>query len=104
MTNTLKHHLNPKGIPRDIYNLSGIYHLQCGECPLKYVGQMGRPFKVRYREHINAVRTNKHHKFKFAQHILETGHTHKTMDQTMEVIHIEGKRLRLNTLERLLYI
>jgi hypothetical protein len=81
MTNTLKHHLKPKEIPRDIllYNLSGIYHLQCGVCPLKYVGQTGCPFKVCYREHINAIRTNKHHNSKFAKYILETGHTHNAM-------------------------
>jgi hypothetical protein len=92
--------LKPKGIPRDKYNLSGIYQLQCGECPIKYVGETGRPFKVNYREHINVVRTNKHHDSKFAQLILETGHTYNTMDQAMEILHTVSMGPRLNTLER----
>jgi hypothetical protein len=62
--------------------------------------QIYRTFKVRYREHINAIRTNKQNS-KFAQHILETGHTYNMMDQTMEVLHIEKKGHKLNTLERL---
>jgi hypothetical protein len=51
-TDKIKYHLKPKGIPEDVYNLSGIYQLQCRECPLNYIGQTGRAFKVRYREHI----------------------------------------------------
>jgi hypothetical protein len=44
--------------------------------------------------------TNKQNS-KFAQHISETGHTYNTMDQTMEVLRIEKKGPKLNTLERL---
>jgi hypothetical protein len=60
----------------------------------------GRTFKVRYREHINAIWTNKQNS-KFTQHILENGHTYNTMDQTMEVLHIEKKGPKFNILERL---
>jgi hypothetical protein len=34
-TSTIKHHLKPRGEPRDIYNQSGVYQLQCSECPLE---------------------------------------------------------------------
>jgi hypothetical protein len=44
--------------------------------------------------------TNKQNS-KFAQHILETEHTYNTMDQTLEVLHIEKEGPKLNTLERL---
>jgi hypothetical protein len=37
----------------DKYNKSGIYQLKCLDCPLKYVGQTGRTFKTRYKEHIH---------------------------------------------------
>jgi hypothetical protein len=40
-TSTIKHHLQPKGILGDIYNQSGIYQLQCNECPLKYSDKQG---------------------------------------------------------------
>jgi hypothetical protein len=82
-TNTIKHLLKPRYEKADIYNQSGVYQLQCGECPLKYIGQTGRIFRVRYREHINAIRINKQNS-KFAQHILETGHNYDTIDQIMK--------------------
>jgi hypothetical protein len=100
MTNTIKHRLKPKGTSKDTYNQNGIYQLQCSQCPLKYIGQTGRTFRVRYREHINAIRTNKQQNSKFAQHILETGHTYNTIDQSMKLLHIEKKGPKLNTLGR----
>jgi hypothetical protein len=49
-TDRIGHLLKPKNPPADIYNMSGIYQLQCSECPLKYIGQTGHTFKARYRE------------------------------------------------------
>jgi hypothetical protein len=57
---------------------------------MKYVGQIGRIFIARYREHIQAIRKNGHNS-KFAQHIMDTGHTYNSIHQTMEVLHIEKK-------------
>jgi hypothetical protein len=96
-TNTIKHHLKPRGKPRDIYNQSGD-QLQCSECPLEYVVQTGRTFKVRYREHINALSTNRQNST-FAQHILEAGHDYNTLDQFMKILHIEKKGPKLDILE-----
>jgi hypothetical protein len=100
-TNTIELHLKLKRISEDTYNQSGIrvYQLQCSEYPLKDIGQTGRAFKVRYREHINAVRTNKPNS-KFVQHVLETGYVYDKMDQTMKILHIEKKGQKINTLER----
>jgi hypothetical protein len=39
--NTIKHHLRTKRNTIDKYNLSGVYQLQYGECPHRYVGEMG---------------------------------------------------------------
>jgi hypothetical protein len=99
-TNSIGHILKPKKPPVDIYNMSGIYQLQCGECPLKYIGQTGRTFKARYREHINAIKVNKQQHSKFVQYILEITHTYDTIDRTMKVLHIEKKEQKLNTLEK----
>jgi hypothetical protein len=88
-TNTIKHLLKPKQDKPDIYNQSGIYQIQCGEYPLKYIRQTGRTFRVRYKEHINAIRTNKQNS-KFAQHILETQHNYNPINQNMQVLHTEG--------------
>jgi hypothetical protein len=86
-TSTIKHHLKPRGEPRGIYNISGVYELQYNECPLKYIGHRGRTFKICYREHINTIRTSRQNS-KFAQHTLEAGHKYDTLDQTMEILHI----------------
>jgi hypothetical protein len=66
---------------------------------MKYIGQTGRTFKARFKEHIQDIRTNRSNS-KFAQHILDTGQTYNTIDQTMEILHIEKKGHKLNTLER----
>jgi ribosomal protein S25 len=97
--NTIQNHLKPKNHTTDIYNRSGIYELKCEGCQLKYIGQTGRNFKTRYREHIHAIRTNKPNS-RYAQHILDTEHTYGTMQDTMEVLHVERKGPLLNTLER----
>jgi hypothetical protein len=58
-TNTIKHHLKPRSETGDIYSRSGVYQLQWGECPLKYVGQTGRKYRILYREHIKTIWTNR---------------------------------------------
>jgi hypothetical protein len=63
------------------------------------VGQTGRTFKDRYKEHLQAIRTNKHTS-KYAQHIRHRPHTYGKMEETMDVIHITRKGHLLNTLER----
>jgi hypothetical protein len=55
----------------NIYNNSGIYHLNCLECSEKYIGQTGRTFKTRYTEHIHAMRNNRPDTG-YSQHILDT--------------------------------
>jgi hypothetical protein len=82
----------------DKYKQSGVYQLNCNECPLMYVGQTGHRFKDRYREHIQAIR-NKKETSKFAQHILETSHTNVSMEETIETLQINKKGHLLNTPE-----
>jgi hypothetical protein len=43
------------------------------DCPLKYVGQTGRTFNKRYKEHVHDIRTNNSNT-EYANHILNTGH------------------------------
>lgn len=77
---------------------SGVYELQCSDCNAKYVGQTGRSFDIRYKEHIAAFRNNKPEKSHFAKHLLDsghnTGHSHK-------ILHICNKGFKLNLLEQL---
>jgi hypothetical protein len=74
--------------------------MKCNYCPLKYVGQTGGNFRTRYREHIQAIRYNKSNS-KYSEHILDTQHTYRTIENTMDMLNIEKKGPILNTSERL---
>jgi hypothetical protein len=96
--NTIQNILKPQ--PQiDKYSRSGIYQLKCLDCPLKYVGQTGRAFKTRYKEHIHNIRSNNSNSG-YSSHILNTGHTYGTITDTMEIITMGRKGKHLNTLEK----
>jgi hypothetical protein len=72
--------------------------MKCLNCPLKYVGQIGRIFNTRYKKHIHAIRSNNANSG-YSNHILSTGHTYGTI--TEYGCHRMGRKGRhLNTLER----
>jgi hypothetical protein len=50
-----------------------------------YIGQTGRDFRTRFKEHIRYIRFNQT-KSKYAQHILECNHEYGTIENTMEMI------------------
>jgi hypothetical protein len=50
--NTIRNYLQNKDHNSDKYSQGGIYELKCSSCQLKYIGQTGRNFRVRYKEHI----------------------------------------------------
>jgi hypothetical protein len=68
------------------------------ECPRRNIGQTGRTFNIRYKEHIHDIRGNNSNRG-YSNHILNTGHTHGTITDTMEII-TRKKGKHLNPLER----
>jgi hypothetical protein len=88
----IKNYLKPIEHIKDTFNKIGIYQLKCNNCPMKYVGQTGRNFRTRFKEHKPIS--------KFAQHVLDTQHTYDTIEKTMDILHIERKGPQLNTSER----
>jgi hypothetical protein len=56
-------------------------------------------FLTRYKEHIQAIRTNNPNS-KYAEHILDTQHTYSNIHETMDILHFEEKRPLMNTLEQ----
>jgi hypothetical protein len=68
-------------------------------CPLKYIGQTGRTFKTRYKEHIQAIRNNNGNSG-YSKHILNTGHTYGSVTDTMKALKTQSKGRHLNTVER----
>jgi len=43
------------GTDQSKYDKSGIYQLTCSNCKMKYTGQTGRPFKIRFQEHLKRL-------------------------------------------------
>jgi hypothetical protein len=81
----------------DTYNRSGIYQMKFLDCPLKYIGQTGRTFNIRCKEHIHAIRNNNNNSG-YLNNILNTGHTSGTINVTMDIIMKGKKGKHLNTL------
>jgi hypothetical protein len=73
--------------------------MKCNSCPLKYIGQTGRNFRTRFKEHIHLIRTNKTTS-KYAQDMLETGYTYGKIEDTLNILHHENKGPLMNTWEQ----
>jgi hypothetical protein len=73
--------------------------MKCLDCPLKYIGQTGRTFNVRYKGHAHAIKSNNSNSG-YSNHILYTGHTCGTVRDTMDVIRTGRKGRHLNPLEK----
>jgi hypothetical protein len=98
--NSIKNVLKPKPTnEHSKYNLPGVYKLKCKDCPLQYIGQTGRSFNTRYKEHIRAIRYNKETSG-YAKHILNSGHSYGSIEDTLDIIKIETKGKHLDTLEK----
>ena len=98
--NTLKRHLTSKTIhntKHEKHASTGVYKLNCNDCPKYYIGQTGRYFKTRYTEHIVKALTQPFIKSNFAEHIFNTHHTYTNIEKNQEILHILLKGPKLNT-------
>jgi hypothetical protein len=84
--------------PQSKYDRSGVYQLTCRECKMKYTGQTGRPFRVRFQEHVRDFKYS-NNRSKFAQHLIDNKHAIGNMEDIMEVVHVKKKGKILDTLE-----
>jgi hypothetical protein len=66
--NTVRQHTEWRRKPNKCDN-SGAYWIKYLDCPLLYVGQTGRFFQTRYKDHIRLVISNQHNS-NYASHIL----------------------------------
>jgi len=66
---------------------------------MKYIGQRGRTFKVRFQEHLRDLKY-KNCKSMFAQHLIDNGHSIGQMEDVMDALHITRKWQMLDTLEK----
>jgi hypothetical protein len=64
----------------------------------KYIGETGRPFKVRFQEHFRDFKYR--NKSSFAQHLIDNGHTIGPMEDIMKSIHVTTKGYMTDTIEK----
>ena len=69
-----------------------------------YIGQTGRCFKSRFREHIQALKSNNQTSMKsnFAEHLLSTNHSYQDIDNNLDILNYEIKGEKLNSKEELI--
>jgi transposase-like protein len=100
--NTISKILSTKQSHTRTYNRfhnSGIYRLTCPDCGMKYVGQTGRPFHVRFQEHFRDFKYN-NSKSKFATHLLENNHSIGPINDIMEILYTTTKGRLMDTIEK----
>lgn len=84
----------------DQYENCGVYKLSCQDCNKVYIGQTGRSFKTRYKEHISDYRFNRN-KSTYAKHLSDYHHNPTTIENSLQILHKQKKGPKLNTLEQL---
>jgi hypothetical protein len=63
------------------------------------VGQTGRQFSVRYKEHYKSFR-DKTDSSSLAKHLNENAHSFGPINNIMGILHYQGKGTHLNTIEK----
>jgi hypothetical protein len=71
-----------KDHPSDKYENSGVYMLSCLDCHRRYVGQTGRSFCTRFKEHAQDYRLG-NRKFNFAKHLIDNQHAWQPIEDSM---------------------
>ena len=74
-----------------------MYKIECSDCNKFYISPTGCSFSQRYKEHINAL--NNKTDFRFANHVINTGHTYTNIDN-MNILHYCKKGYKLYTLQQ----
>ena len=73
--NTLRNIVKSQKDPTHIDNRTGvIYKVQCDTCSDEYIGETGRSFIKRIKEHKDHIRLGRPEKSGIAQHVYDTGH------------------------------
>jgi hypothetical protein len=70
---------------------------------MKYVGQTGRPFHVRFQEDYRDYKYA-NIKSKFAQHLLDNSHSMGPIENIMDLLFTTSKGRLMGTTERFLHL
>ena len=73
--------------------------MKCSTCEKFYIGQTGRPFEKRYKEHLPRRKNLAKLTSNFAKHLVNTNHDYRNFETNCIPLHICGKGNVMNTLE-----
>lgn len=65
----------------------GLYRLVCNDCEMYYIGQTGRTFLHRYKEHLPKNSTNSESS-SYARHLVTNSHTYTDFETNCRPLHI----------------
>jgi len=82
-TNTISHLTKERNHTQK--NPSAVYNLTCRTCGRSYIGQTGRNFNTRNKEHCRYIKTS-NRKSAYALHILKNQHEYGPLPTTMKLI------------------
>ena len=75
-----------------------VYRIQCVECDKFYIGQTGRKFIERFKEHLPKKKPQTTSS-NYALHLINENHNYTGFKENMEPIHVCNKGHFLNALE-----
>ena len=98
--NTIEQLLRPKRklSPEDLFEQSGVYRLTCPDCNMIYIGQTGRSFRTRYREHLHSFKYRTENS-RFARHLWDNNHSFGPITSVMKIIQCLPKGTMMDTTE-----
>ena len=93
----LRHQYNLKN--DEHFKNTVIYHLNCQDCDMKYIGQTGRSFRMSFREHLCDYKYRTGNS-KFVQHFHDYNNSFGPTDTVMDLLHVIKKGTMMDTLVR----
>ena len=76
---------------------TGVYKMNCSSCDMFYIGQTGRPFEERYKEHL--PRRELHKTSNFARHLMLCNHNYSDFQTNFQPMHCCRKGKYMDALE-----
>jgi predicted GIY-YIG superfamily endonuclease len=95
--NKLGNLLNTKNNTVDFTKRTGVYQLKCTDCSKFYIGQTGRPFEKRFKEHL--PKANGQQISNFADHLINENHNYSNINTNLQPLHFCSKGRKLTVLE-----